>query len=301
MDVIMEHPKNRLADAISGNADRLTPSDRKIADYLLRLFPLGFMQNASEIADELNINTTTVTRFFPKIGYSNIKEARTDFRQDIQFMVNSPLDRLRTGSQEQTLGENRISDAVEQDFANIKNTVNLVKEDMIGTFFELIEDPDKTIFILGTRKELSLAYYLSIQMSYFRENLVLLSTGSIVNQLADMKSGDLLIIFDFRRYSRLHEQASQFASEADASIIVFADSPIAPSINLADCHFLVNTVGATAFDSYTAGMTLINIIVAQMVEKYEQELADKQARMDSLNRRFDILKFHKEFPVNKEQ
>ena len=31
---------------------------------------------------------------------------------------------------------------------------------------------------------------------------------------------------------------------------------------------------------------------------YEQELADKQARVDSLNRLFDILKFHKEFPVN---
>jgi len=297
----MEHPKNRLADAISANTAKLTPSDRKIADYLLRLFPLGFMQNASEIADELDINTTTVTRFFPKIGYSNIKEARADFRQDIQFMVNSPLDRLRSGNQEPTAAGNRISDAVEQDFANIRNTLSLVKQEMIDTFFKLIDDPVQKIFILGTRKELSLAYYLSIQMSFFRENLVFLSPDSIVHQLADLESGDLLIIFDFRRYSRLHEQAGEFASNSGARIIVFADSPIAPSLSLADCHFLVNTVGPAAFDSYTAGMTLINFIIAQMIEKYEQKLADKQARVDSLNKRFDILKFHKEFPMGNGQ
>lgn len=297
----MEHPKNRLANAISRNAAKFTPSDRKIADYLLRAFPLGFMQNASEIADELSINTTTVTRFFPKIGYSNIKEARTDFRQDIQFMVNSPLDRLRIESQEQAIAGNRISDAMDQDFANIKNTLNLVKEEMIETFFDLIEDTTKTIYILGTRKELSLAYYFFIQISYFRKNLVFLSSNNIVNQLADMKAGDLLVIFDFRRYSRLHEKAGQYASDVEAKIIVFADSPIAPSLNLADCHFLVNTVGPTAFDSYTAGMTLMNVLIAQMVEKYEQELADKQERMDSLNKRFDILKFHKEFPIKNGQ
>lgn len=294
----MEHPKNRLANKISLNTDKFTPSDRKIADYLLRVFPLGFMQNASEIADELNINTTTVTRFFPKVGYTNIKEARTDFRQDIQFMVNSPLDRLLSENRGGAIAGNSISDAMEQDISNIETTLNLLNEDTIDTFFRLIEDAAKTIYVLGTRKELCLAYYFSIQISFFRGNLVVLSADNIVSQLADMKAGDILVIFDFRRYSRLHEKAGQYASKTGAKLIVFADSPIAPSVNLAHCHFLVNTVGARAFDSYTAGMTLINVLLAQMIEKYEQELADKQARVDSLNRLFDILKFHKEFPVN---
>ena len=265
----MEHPKNRLANTISLNTDKFTPSDRKIADYLLRVFPLGFMQNASEIADELNINTTTVTRFFPKIGYTNIKEARTDFRQDIQFMVNSPLDRLRIKNQGQSTTGNIISDAMEQDFSNIKITLNLLNEETIDTFFSLLQDTTKTIYVLGTRKELSLAVYFSVQISFFRKNLVVLSSDNIVNQLADMKAGDILVIFDFRRYSRLHERAGQYASEAGAKLIIFADSPIAPSMNRADCHFLVNTVGPRALDSYTAGMTLINVLLAKMLEKYE--------------------------------
>lgn len=294
----MEHPKNRLASKISQNAEKFTPSDRIIADYLLRVFPLGFMQNASEIADELEINTTTVTRFFPKIGYSNIKEARTDFRQDIQFMVNSPLDRLRIENQDQIISGNLITDAMEQDFSNIKNTLNQLNEETIDTFFNLIEDTTKTLFILGTRKELSLTHYFYIQISFFRDNIVLLSPDNLVTRLADMKAGDLLVIFDFRRYSRLHEKAGQYASDTDARIILFADSPIAPSANMADCCFLVNTVGPSAFDSYTAGMTLINVLIAQMAEKYKKELVERQSRVDSLYKLFEILKFHKEFRHN---
>ena len=294
----MEHPKNRLANSISQNADKFTPSDRMIADYLLRVFPLGFMQNASEIADELKINTTTVTRFFPKIGYSNIKEARTDFRQDIQFMVNSPFDRLRIESQEQSSTGNLITDAMEQDFSNIKSTLNQLDEKAIDKFFNLIKDKTKTIYILGTRKEKSLAHYFSNQLSYFRDKLIFLSSDSLVNQLANIGTKDILIVFDFRRYSRLHEKACLYASDNGARIVVVADSPIAPTINLSDCHFLVNTVGPSVFDSYTAGMTLINVLIAQLVEKYEKKLETKQARIDSLNELFDILKFHKEFPSN---
>lgn len=297
----MEHPKNRLANSISKNADKFTPSDRIIADYLLRVFPLGFMQNASEIADELKINTTTVTRFFPKIGYGNIREARTDFRQDIQFMVNSPFDRLRIGSQEQTSTGNRITDAMEQDFSNIKTTLNQLNEKTIDTFFNLIEDTSKTIYVIGTRKERSLAHYFSNQLSCFRDNLVFLSTDNLVYQLANMGAEDILVVFDFRRYSRIHEKACQYASDNGVRIIVIADSPIAPTINLSDCHFLVNTVGPTAFDSYTAGMTLINVLIAQMVENHQEKLENKQARIDSLNELFDILKFHKEFPSNSGQ
>ena len=52
----MDHPKNRLAKKISQGTGNFTPSDRVIADYLLRAYPLGLLQNASEIADELDIN-----------------------------------------------------------------------------------------------------------------------------------------------------------------------------------------------------------------------------------------------------
>ena len=287
----MEHPKNRLAEEISQGAAAFTPSDRIIADYLLRAYPLSLLQSASEIADELEINTTTVTRFFPKIGYCNIREARTEFRHDIAFMVKSPLDRFRSQGGQSTPSADSLSKVMEMDLANIQNTLSVLSEETVATFFELIEDRSKAIYTLGTRKEFSLAYYFFVQISSFRNDTRLLNPANLIDQLANIQPGEILIVFDFRRYSRFHEKACRYVSEAGGKVIVFADSPIAPAASLADCLFLINTSGPSIFDSYTAGMTLINALLFKMVKMHRRDLEEKQARLDSLYRQFDVFKF----------
>jgi DNA-binding MurR/RpiR family transcriptional regulator len=258
---------------------------------LLQAYPLSLLQNASEIADELDVNTTTVTRFFPKIGYSNIREAITDFRHDFAFMDNSPLDRFHNQGLETTGVADSVSKVMEMDWSNIQNTMSVLSEETVATFFELIEDRSKAIYTLGTRKEFSLAYYFFVQISSFRNDTRLLNPSNLIDQLANIQPGEILIVFDFRRYSRFHETACRYVSEAGGKVIVFADSPIAPAANLADCLFLINTSGPSVFNSYTAGMTLINILLFKMVEMHGRDLEEKQARLDSLYKEFDIFKF----------
>ena len=60
----MDHHGKIFTEKISLHTDKFTPSDHLIADYLLRTYPVGFLQNASELAKELKINVSTVTRFF---------------------------------------------------------------------------------------------------------------------------------------------------------------------------------------------------------------------------------------------
>jgi len=294
----MEHPKNHLANKISQGADKFTPSDRIIADYLLRAYPLGLLQNASEIADELEINTATVTRFFPKIGYRNIKSARIDFRQDIRFMVNSPLDRLRNKDPESLENVNCASSVMEMDLSNIQKTLSALDEETVGKFFSLIENSDKKLYTLGIGKEFSLAYYFYIQISSFCNRTLLLSPDNMVSQLANMQTSDILVVFDFRRYSLMLEKACKYATDVGGKIIIFADSPIAPTAKLSDCLFMVNTMSPSIFDSYTAGMTLINTLMVRMVDTHGRELKEKSARLESLYKQLDVFKFQHEFQLN---
>jgi DNA-binding MurR/RpiR family transcriptional regulator len=140
----MEHPKSRLSDKISRSADRFTPSDYRIADYLLRTYPAGLLQNASEIATKLTINVSTVTRFFPKIGYRNIKAATADFREDIQFLAKSPLDRFRNADRKSPTQENAFGKAMELDWSNIQQTFSTIDERTVNYFMNLIGDKSKT-------------------------------------------------------------------------------------------------------------------------------------------------------------
>src|SRR5210317_2579185 len=120
-----------------------------LASLILR-YPIFGKKRVTVVV--LMFNTTTVTRFFPKIGYKNIREARTDFRQDIRFMVNSPLDRFRTQGQKLTGAADSFSRVMEMDWSNIQNTLSVLSEETVDTFFELTRDRSKAIYTLGTRK-----------------------------------------------------------------------------------------------------------------------------------------------------
>jgi DNA-binding MurR/RpiR family transcriptional regulator len=294
----MEHPKSRLSEKISQSADRFTPSDFRIADYLLRAYPAGLLRNASEIAAELNINVSTVTRFFRKIGYRNIKAATADFREDIQFLAKSPLDRFRKADRKSPTRQDAFDKAMELDWSNIQQTFSTIDDGAVNDFMDLIGDKAKAVYILGTRKEFSLAYYFYYQIISFRDNACLLNPTNLVDQLSRLRPNDLLVIFDFRRYSRTHAKASQYAKDVGAQVIVFADSPITPSAGRADSLFLITTAGLSAFDSYTAAVTLINTLMTLMIESYGKHLEAKYKRLEELFKRFEVFNFQKDFSLS---
>lgn len=289
----MDHPKNHLAKRISLNIEKFTPTDHRVADYILREYPTSMLQNASEIARALQINVSTVTRFFPKIGYQSIKDAMTDFKKNIQFLINSPLDRYLQYHEEPTTNQNVFNKIIELDVSNIQNTFKELSEKAVNLFVELITNKSRSIYVLGTRKEFSVAFYFYYQMASFRDNIFLLNPSNLIDQLSRVKSRDLLIIFDFRRYSGIHRKASRFIKEIGGEVIVFADSPIAPSAAYSDCLLVVKTTGLSAFDSYTAALALNNALLALLIEHLGEQFREKSKRFEDLYKRFEVFVFQK--------
>ena len=197
----MYHPKNHLATRISQNIDKFTPIDHRVADYILREYPTSMLKNASEIARALQVNVSTVTRFFPKIGYPSIKNAITDFKKNINFLINSPLDRFLQYREELPINQNVFNKVIELDMSNIQSTFKELSEKDVNLFVKLITKKARSIYVLGTRKEFSVAFYFYYQMASFRDNIFLLNPSNLIDQLSRVKSRDLLVIFDFRRYS----------------------------------------------------------------------------------------------------
>ncbi len=285
-----EHPKNRFAGKISRGSDVFTPSDRKIADYLLRVYPLGLLQNAAEIAEELEMTASTVIRFFPKIGYDNIKDARADFREDIRFLINSPADRVRSEPRG-VLNSDIFGSTVQQDIANIQDTVQSLNEDTVARFIDLMSEEHRDVYILGTRKEAALGLYFTYHLSSFHKSIKLLDPSNMVDKLALFTPDDVLVVFDFRRYSRYHLKACEYVSELKGNIVVFADSPIAPTAQYSDCLFQVNSTGLSAFDSYTSAFTLINALTSILVEKNAELVEQKYETLESLYEHFEIFTY----------
>lgn len=285
--------RSNLNARISENVDKFTSSDQLIANYLIAGYPNSLLNNATEIAKSLDITVSTVTRFFPKIGYKSAKMAMAEFREEFQFIASSPIDRVGKGDNG---GPGEISSfqrVLEQDCSNIRSTFDSINQETVNKFLELIADDTRAIFVLGNRKEYSLAYYFYYQMVNIRKNVTLLEPTNIVDQVSRMKERDLLVIFEFRRYSKIHEKAARYAKDIGAVNVVIADSPIAPTARLTNCLFLVSSIGRAAFDSYTAALSLINALFVPLLESSADLITERYQVLEDLFERFDTFSCQK--------
>jgi DNA-binding MurR/RpiR family transcriptional regulator len=294
----MKHPKLQFAEKVSQARARLTASDRKIADYLLRSYPAGLLENASNIARALDVNVSTVSRFFPKIGYRSIRSAHRELKDGLGFLIASPLNRSQARPRPAGDGRGLFQGVAHLDMQNIQDTFHDVSFPDVRKLVQLLLDRNRGVYFFGPRKHHSLCYYAFIQLNGIRENVFLAPTGNyfVADLLARLRPRDVLWLFDFRRYPRLSGKVAEYCARAGASIVLFTDSALAPLIPYADLRFTIATRGVSWFDSYTAGIALINALLAEYVRRAGNSARDRYAIRERLFRHFEIFAGREELP-----
>jgi DNA-binding MurR/RpiR family transcriptional regulator len=287
----MPNPKLQFHDRISQAYPRLTLSDRKIADYLLRRYPAGLLENASSIATALHINISTVSRFFPKIGYRSIRGAHRELREGLDFLIASPLRRGQRQPRESADGQRLLQEVLRLDLRNLQETFEGVARADVRRLMQLLTDRRRAVYVFGARKHYSLAYYAFLQLAGIRENVFLIPTGNFLmaDLLARLRPRDVVWLFDFRRYPRLGGKVAEYCAEVGAPVALFTDSPLAPLARFAEVKFIVATRGVTWFDSYTAGVSLVNGLLAEYIRLAGESARDRYAVQERLFHHFEIF------------
>lgn len=284
-------PKQQFLDRIKKNQNKFSANDRKVADYLVYSYPGGLLETASEMAKELNISISTVTRFFPKIGFKSIKEAQKEFRHDYDYLKNSPLDRFHQKKVESDAGDTLLDKTRDLDISNIQETFQGIDGSEIEKFVEYVCQEDKTIYIVGGRKMSGVSHYLSIQLKSLHPRVIEVNTdpSMIADSVVNVQGGDTLILFDFRRYMKVSKRLISVFNKVDGRIVVITDSPISPCVGSADAMFQVKTKGASIFDSYTAVYFLINALLAEVTLRYGKKVKQKYEKLEEYYKLFDVF------------
>jgi len=286
------NPKDQLIERLRRNEGRFTTSDHKIADYLIHNYPQGLFETAMSVSKKLNLSVTTVTRFFPKIEFKNIRDAQELFRKQLEFLENSPLDRFHQQENKGGKGDNFFQQAWDQDIANIQKTFNGISQESVKDFITLLLSRQaSTVYVIGERKMYALSYYYYIQLNAILPKVILLNTENslIADTIISASANDILIVFDFRRYPSINLKLSNLFKKLGGTIVVIGDSPISPCTKLSDISFVVENQGTSIFDSYTAGFTLINSLMAVLIA---------QAPRESIRERYETLEqYYKHFEI----
>lgn len=287
------NPKDQLIERFRRNESRFTASDHKIAEYLLHNYPQGLFETAMSVSKKLDLSVPTVTRFFPKIEFKNIREAQELFRKQLEFLENSPLDRFHQQETEAEKGNNVFQQAWDLDITNIQKTYSGINHNQIEKLMTLLlGKQDSSVYIIGERKMYALSYYYYIQLHAVLPDVTLLNTENslIADTIINASSNDILIIFDLRRYPSINLKLATLFKALGGSIVVIGDSPISPCTKLSDIAFVVENQGASIFDSYTAGFTLINSLIAELIARIPRaSIRDRYHKLEKYYRHFDIF------------
>lgn len=289
----MSEAELTIFDRIQKAFDTLTQAERQLADSILDNYPASGLGSLATLAKGANVSVPTVSRMVQKLGFQGFPEFQATLLEEVSAKIQNPIAKRDTwidgAPSEHML--NRFTDAV---IDNIRSTLGQIDPDRFDDACALVADTDRHIFVVGGRMTHTLAEYLYVHLQIIRPQIThIQSTAkSWPHYMLDVKEGDVLVIFDVRRYENNTLKLAELAHERGAKIVLFTDQWRSPVHQIADISFGCRIVVPSAWDSATTTMLLIETMISSVKDLNWHNTKDRMEQLESM---FDQTKLFRKF------
>jgi DNA-binding MurR/RpiR family transcriptional regulator len=274
--------ETRVAELVRQRLNGLSPAERKLARVLLASYPIAGLESVARFAERAQVSPPTVTRFITKLGFSGYPEFQETLRHEVQARLSSPLTRYRDDQPERGT-ESVLSDALDVAVDNLKATVDVLSHRDVNEAVEIMGDVRRRVMVLGGRVSAPLARYLAAQLHLLRPGIGLVDSerSAPAQQLIDMRKGDVLVVFDYRRYQSDTIESAKVAAAQGCNVILFTDPWLSPASGFARQVIVTSVDMVGPFDSLVGAMAVVEGVVAAVLSRLGPRA---QSRMQSLER-----------------
>lgn len=281
---------DQLRAALSG----LTPAERKLATHVLAHYPVAALGSITQLAKAAMVSTPTVVRLVQKMGYRGYPDFQSSVRGEVKAMLATPLTKHDHGAGQVPVGHilNRFAEAM---VANMQATLNQIDHAAFDATAALLADPDRRVFAVGGRITHAMADYFAGLMKVVRPEVALLSDNSATwpPALLDMAPGDVLVVFDIRRYENVVLQLTEMARDQGAEIILITDRWVSPAASFARHTFACHIEAPSAWDSAVTLMVLIETLLSAVQDLTWGETEGRMKRLEELYARTRFFRRHR--------
>ncbi|HHS82535.1 MAG TPA: MurR/RpiR family transcriptional regulator [Devosia sp.] len=273
--------------------DNLTRAEKQLANMLVENYPASGLGSITELARKAGVSTPTVARLVQKLGYRGFSSFQQELRNEVAARISNPIQRHESwaGNAPDEHILNRFSDAVS---ANVRQTFSRIRPEQFDAVCALLADTDRSLRIVGGRISRSLADYFFTHMQVIRPDVTHMTSNSNAwpHYILDMKEGDILVMFDMRRYENDLRRLAEMAQERGVRIVLFTDQWGSPVSGLAHEKFNAHNEVPSAWDSSLVTMLLLEAIIAQVQQiNWDQT----RNRMKTLETLFDRTRMFRKF------
>lgn len=283
-----------LDDQLRAALPDLTRAERQLATHILSHYPVAALGSITILAKAASVSTPTVVRLAQKLGYKGYPDFQNNLRGEVEAMLVSPLtkhDRWAGGVPDTHI-LNRFADAV---VSNLQATLGQIDHAEFDATAALLADPQRHVFAMGGRITHSMADYFTSLMMIVRPEVTLLSDSSSTwpPALLDMKPGDVLVVFDIRRYENAVLQVAEMAKEQGAEIVLITDRWVSPAATHARHTLACHIEAPSAWDSNVTLMVLVETLLTAVQDLTWSVTEGRMKRLEGLYARTRFFRRHR--------
>ncbi|MEM9064080.1 MAG: MurR/RpiR family transcriptional regulator [Planctomycetota bacterium] len=263
-----------VQDLIAAVGDRLTPTERRIAELVSAEPTLLAFGTVSVLADRADTSPPSIVRFATKLGFSGFSELQSFAREGLSRQLSSPSARIRSQKGDPEGIRADITGAVERTFDALE------PERLAAMAAPLVEA--RRVWVLSGETSMAGARVMQSGLSMVRPDVVLVHEQSVGRDLSGAAPGDAVVVFDFARYRRSSVAAARMLASLGVTIVAITDGPLSPLASLTKlwCELRVPAVGP--FDSSIPAVIAAELLVAQVVSDLGDRARDRIDQLEAL-------------------
>jgi DNA-binding MurR/RpiR family transcriptional regulator len=257
---------DRLALRIQDCFENLSPSEKKLATFLVETQEDILTYSATELAGLAGVSKATAARLFRSLGYQGFNEVRLQAREERNqtapmLRVPAPAPRSKRAG--------LISAHLQSELGNLTRTFEELGSDHLRKAAKLLAAAPK-VWVLATGPEDGIARHLRLLLARIRPAVHLLQgdAGQWAEDMAMMGPKDALILFAFRPLPQLMPAILDWASTSRSKLVAITDPTTRDRLRRYGATTLVcHVVGPTFGPSQTAAISLTRLIAAATADQ----------------------------------
>jgi DNA-binding MurR/RpiR family transcriptional regulator len=255
-------------EKIQENYDDLTPSFRKLADFMLQNQLDAAFMTATELANRLGVDAATVVRFAQELGYTGFRE----LSKEIQGVVRSELKASYTADLDAAEDLQLFRSLLDNEKHNLELAQDRLSE-QINSLLPAFLDAER-IWVVGQGLG---AYLAGLCASVLREiDLPAVAIGTdpleAARNLKEVGDADLLLGFSLSGMDLDTANVTRFARERGATTFVFAASSVAAAALEAETSVICPGPTQKDVPSFTGLAAMIVAMATAFAARHPEEV-----------------------------
>lgn len=245
----------QIDERLRGYYAELTPQEQRVADFIFDHIDDLMSYNSAELARLSGVSKATVSRLFKRLGYPSYRDMRDEVRTLRQSGM--PL----TDSRDAVQGNTLLSRHYKQEMANLTQWINQIDGNAFTAVITALSLA-RQVRLLGLRNSYPVALHLRQQLLQVRQQVSMMPQPgqTLAEELVDLSPQDVVVMVAFRRRPRAARAILTQLQQMNVPVLLICEPQAQSLIPLARWHLAASLDSVSAFDSYSAAMSLANLL-----------------------------------------